>query len=102
MAKKKIDPRSASRRSQPVPPTARPQPIAPRGVPDVDIPDPQEVYDESINEFEADASRESETERAPDEELGTSTARQAEHPAPAKGRRVKHPRTRSAKKPDQG
>jgi hypothetical protein len=83
----------------PVVEAAKPPAITPRGIPDVVIPDPQEIYDESINEFEADASRESETDRQPDEEPGTSTARQAEHPAPSSHRTGKRPRGIPAKKP---
>lgn len=93
---------TASRRpsqSAPVLPPAPAPSLAPLRVPDVVVPDPQEVYDESINEFEADASRESETDRQPDEEPGTSTQRQAEHPAPSSHRAGKRPRGIPAKKP---
>jgi hypothetical protein len=92
---------AASRRPSPSAPAIPPAPssLAPLRVPDVIVPDPQEVYDESINEFEADAARESETDRQPDEEPGTSTQRQAEHPAPSSHRAGKRPRGIPAKKP---
>jgi hypothetical protein len=90
----------ASRRPSPSAPALPSAPsLAPLRVPDVIVPDPQEVYDESINEFEADAARESETDRQPDEEPGTSTQRQAEHPAPSSHRSGRRPRGIPARKP---
>ncbi len=56
---------------------------APARGPDVVDPDPQEVYDHSIAEYEEDPLREAMSEPAEPRRPGTSTERQAEHPSPS-------------------